>query len=66
MAPTPLTKKNLQEALRKNGLPSDYLTIIRYEEKGVIPKVAESGENRYYTQEEIDTIVSLVAAHKGK
>ena len=65
------TKRHLQEALKKHGLPSSYSTVLKYEEMGVIPKPAQvisygkGKEYRSYMQEEIDEIVRLVKAYKA-
>lgn len=64
------TKRHLQQALKKAGLPSSYSTVLKYEEMKVIPRPAQvisygkNKEYRSYTQEEIDMIVDLVKSHR--
>ena len=64
------TKRHLQQALKKAGLPSSYSTVLKYEQMKVIPKPAhvisygKGKDYRSYTQEEIDSIVALVKEHR--
>ena len=58
------TKQFLQLALKREHLPFSYKTLLRYERDGIIPKSTSSMTMRLYSQEEIDTIVSLVQTYK--
>lgn len=63
------TKKHLQEALQREGLPHTYSTIRKYEDNGVIPRSEnpiEFGERewRMYSETEIKNIVMLVKKYK--
>lgn len=62
------TKKHLADALKAEGLPHSYPTILNYESKGVIKRPNSSVEFadrdwRFYTEEEIKSNVQLVKEH---
>lgn len=64
-----LTKKHLLEALKAEGLPSSYKTLLKFERLGIIPvrgAVERSGNWRLYTEQEIKEIVEMVKNHKDK
>lgn len=64
------TKKHLLEALKKEGLPSSYKSLIKYENMGVIPTslnvegLGNAGNWRLYTEQDIKEIVRKVKEHK--
>lgn len=64
--PAIYTKKHLLEALKEAGLPSSYKTLLKMENAGVVPRGGEiksTDSDRFYTEEEINSIVSKVKEH---
>ena len=63
------TKNELLDELKKNGLPCDYTTLLRYERRGIVPKprnYIEFTERRWrmYTAQEIAEIVGRVRQYR--
>ena len=65
------SKQHLLQALKKEGLPSTYKSLLKYEKAGIVP----TGDNaigfgisnrwRLYTEDEIKQIVDTVKKHKA-
>ena len=63
------TKKHLLEALAKAGLPSSYKSLLEIERRGVIPRggmLKSVNDDRFYTLEEINSIVEQVKKSREK
>lgn len=65
------TKKDLQQALKDEGLTYGYKKILEWEREGVIPRPTNviqniSGETRLYSDEEIENIVDIVRQLKNE
>lgn len=61
------TKKDLLIALKKNGLPHSYKTLLKYEGLGILDRGGElvsRNHDRFYTKDEIKRIVEVVKSHK--
>jgi hypothetical protein len=63
------TKNELLEELKRNGLPSDYTTLLRYERSGIVSKpknYIELPERswRIYSASEIADIVKSVRRYR--
>jgi hypothetical protein len=62
------TKNELLEELRKNNLPCDYTTLLRYERRGIVPKPQriEFPERKWrvYSAAEIADIVNKVRQYR--
>lgn len=56
------TKSSLLSALKVAGLPHSYKWLLKAEKEGLIPRDNEIGVNnhRFYTEDEIKSIVSKV------
>jgi len=58
-------KKQLFKAMKKAGVPCSYPTLLIYEAKGVIPQpVRNSNNNRIYSKEDIQLIISKVKEYR--
>jgi hypothetical protein len=66
------TKGYLLDALRGIGLPATYLSLLRYERRGIIPKTKRMiGVNneplpRYYTERDIEKIIDKLRVFKNR
>lgn len=63
------TKKDLLQALKDAGLPSSYKSLLSLERQGVIPRGGEItgvSNDRFYTEQDIATIVEKVRSIKQK
>jgi len=60
------TKSSLLNALKEAGLPHSYKWLLKAEKDGLIPRDNEIGVNnhRFYTEDEIKSIVNIVKNHK--
>ena len=64
------SKKHFLKALKKEGLPATYMTLRKWEQKGIIdlPKNMQKinvYEWRFYTQEEIKENIEKIKKYKG-
>ena len=61
------TKIHLLKALKKAGLPHTYKSLLNYEKQGIIDRGGEiesASNNRYFTEQEIKTIVAKIKEQK--
>lgn len=61
-------KQHLLKALQKAGLPHSYPTLVRYEQKGIIPSsrliTSKNRKWRVYSEQDIADIVKVIAEYK--
>ena len=65
--PAIYTKMHLLAALKEAGLPHSYKGLMKLEAQGLIPRGGEiksTNNDRFYTKEEIDSIVQTVKEKK--
>ena len=63
------SKKHLLIALRQSGLPCTYMTLLKYERKGIIDQpqhmqMMNGKQWRFYTEEEIEQNIEKIRTYK--
>lgn len=68
-----ITRKDLLEVLKKEGLPYSYKSLLKYEQMGILPRPENSTgfgvsnrSMRIYTEQEIQDAVSKLKEHKSQ
>ena len=61
------SKRHLLEALKEAKVPYSYKALLKFERDCVIPEPSRvDGRERFYTKEQIESIVQQVMAFKKK